>query len=251
MNNDKSKLIQKMFARHFKANSWAEYNKAFFDGIAKKYDATNKFTSFGSKALLDYKAITKFHLPENIKILDLCTGTCDISIALAKKYPDSQIVALDASRAMLEVGEKKLQKAKVKNVSTMVGDALNLPFSAESFDLVIISFGLRNLENIELGLKEMRRVAKIGGLVVNIEYGKPSNLLLKIIYQIYFENIAPFIGKVLFHIGEFNSFRYLPESNKLFPNQSQLCLLMEKCGFKNIKNYNYFLGAVGQQVCEK
>lgn len=251
MQSNKTRLINKMFSGYFKANSWPEYNKAFFDGIAKKYDATNKFTSFGTKHILDKKVIAKFELAQNAKILDLCAGTCDIAIALAKKYPTAQITALDASRAMLEVGEKKLQKNNIKNVVTMVGDALNLPFLDNSFDLVIISFGLRNLENIEGGLHEMQRVAKQDALVVNVEYGKPTNFFLRFIYWLYFENIAPLIGKILFHIGEFNSFRYLPESNKDFPNQSQLCAIMQKVGFKKIKNYNYFLGAVGQQVCRK
>jgi demethylmenaquinone methyltransferase/2-methoxy-6-polyprenyl-1,4-benzoquinol methylase len=240
-----------MFSKHFTAASWPEYNRAFFDGIAKKYDATNKFTSFGTKPILDRKAIAKFQLPQNAKILDLCAGTCDISIALAKKYPFSQITALDASAPMLEVGKEKLQKEKMTNVTTMVGDAMKLNFSDNSFDLVIISFGLRNLENTKEGLSEMLRVLKAGGVFVNIEYGKPSNVFLRFIYWLYFENIAPLIGKILFHIGEFNSFRYLPESNKDFPNQSQLCEIMKNVGFKNIKNYNYFLGAVGQQVCYK
>ncbi len=251
MQNGKSQLIDKMFSKHFKAKSWAEYNKAFFDGLAKKYDATNKFTSFGTKWILDRKAIAKFQLPQNAKILDLCTGTCDIAIALAKKYPDSQITALDASQPMLDVGIKKLRKAKINNVITIVGDALSLPFPDDFFDLVIISFGLRNLEDVESGLLEMRRVAKSCGLVVNIEYGKPSNFFLKLLYRIYFENIAPAVGKVLFHIGEFNSFRYLPKSNKYFPNQLQLCSIMQKIGFKKIKNHNYFLGVIGQQVCQK
>jgi demethylmenaquinone methyltransferase / 2-methoxy-6-polyprenyl-1,4-benzoquinol methylase len=176
MKNDKSQLIKKMFAQHFKANSWPEYNKAFFDGIAKKYDATNKFTSFGTKWMLDHQAISKFKLPKNAKVLDLCAGTCDIAIALAKKYPDAEITALDASQVMLDIGAQKLQKEKIKNVTTIAGDALKLSFLNNSFDLVIISFGLRNLENTFDGLLEMKRVVKISGLVVNIEYGKPKML---------------------------------------------------------------------------
>jgi demethylmenaquinone methyltransferase/2-methoxy-6-polyprenyl-1,4-benzoquinol methylase len=251
MKNTKTGLINKMFVQHFKADSWSGYNRAFFDGIAKKYDATNKFTSFGTKHILDRKAIAKFQLNPNAKILDLCAGTCDISIALAKKYPSAHITALDASKAMLEVGAKKLQKRGIQNVTTIVGDAMSTSFLDNSFDLVIISFGLRNLEDVKDGLKEMLRIVKPKGLVVNIEYGKPANALLRFIYWLYFENIAPVIGKILFHIGEFNSFRYLPESNKSFPDQRQLSGIMRDVGFKDVKNYNYFLGAVAQQVCSK
>jgi demethylmenaquinone methyltransferase/2-methoxy-6-polyprenyl-1,4-benzoquinol methylase len=251
MKENKQKLISKMFAKYFKANSWAEYNKAFFDSIAKKYDATNQFTSFGTKWILDKIVINKFKISENAKILDLCSGTCDIAIALAKKYPKSQITALDASVAMLEIGNKKIKKEKLNNITTTIGDALNLPFLDNYFDLVIVSFGLRNLDNLELGLKEMKRVAKENSPIVNVEYGKPKFFLFKFLYWLYFQNIAPFLGKIIFHFNEFNSFRYLPESNKYFPNQEELCFIMKNLGFREVKNYNYFLGVVAQQVCLK
>lgn len=246
--SNKDVLIKKMFQRYFKAGDWSEYNKAFFDGIAKKYDATNNFTSWFGKSRLDSKFISRVEVAKNAKILDLCTGTCDIAIKLALKYPNSEIIAFDASDEMLKIGQQKIDKLGIKNIKIQTGDALKMPFEDNYFDNVFISFGLRNLEYTENGIKEIYRVLKRDGKYTNIEHGKPKNPIIKFIYWLYFCNIAPFIGKLLFHIGEFNSFKYLPESNKYFANQDELCEMMKRVGFKNVKNYNYFFGAIGQQV---
>lgn len=236
------------FAKYFKAKSWAEYNKQFFNNLAIKYDATCKLHAFGGKAKIDQSVINKLDIPQNARILDVCAGTCDISIKIAKQYPNSKITALDASENMLNIGKQKGVNTEVNNISYICGDALKLPFDDYTFDITVISFGLRNLENLENGLLEMKRVTKSGGLVVNVDQGKPTNFLFKLLYKIYFCNIAPIIGKIVLHRGEFNSFRYLPESNKYFPNQADLVAIFEKIGLDNIRSYNYWFGAVAQQV---
>jgi len=244
------KLIHDVgFDKYFKADSWEEYNRKFFDGLAEKYDATNVLHSFGTKKAFDKKAVEKLTVPKNAKILDLCAGSGDITFLLAKKYPDAEIIAYDASSKMLDVAKRRGKD--FTNVSYVQGDALDLPYADNSFDLVIISFGLRNLKDIPAGVKEMARVTKNGGMVCNIDQGKPKNPLFKLAYSIYFYNIAPLLGKLIFHRGEFNSFKYLPESNKYFPNQAELIKLFENAGLKNVKNYNYWMGAVAQQVGSK
>ncbi len=248
-NKQKLKLIKDVgFDKYFDAESWEDYNRLFFDNLAEKYDATNVMHSFGTKKSIDKKAVGNIPVPKNAKILDLCAGSGDISILLAKKYPDSKIVALDFSKKMLEVAK---QKAKgLDNIEFVVGDALNLPYENDCFDVAVISFGLRNLNNLEAGLNEMKRVVKPGGCVTNIDQGKPSNFLFNLAYKIQFYYIAPLLGKLIFHRGEFNSFRYLPESNKYFPKQEQLVNIFENLGFKNVKNYNYWMGAIAQQIAE-
>jgi len=245
--NDKEKLIKDVgFDKHFKANSWEDFNKQFFDGLAEKYDATNVMHSFGTKKIFDKKFIEKLPLVENARILDLCAGSGDITMLLAEKYPNAKIIAYDASPKMLEVAKRR--SAKYSNIEFVEGDALHLPYEDNSFDIVTISFGLRNLKDIPAGLREMRRVAKVGGVVSNIDQGKPKNPLFKLIYRLYFYNIAPILGKLIFHRGEFNSFRYLPESNKYFPEQKELISMFEESGLTEVKNYNYWLGAVAQQI---
>ena len=246
-NKSKLQLLEDVgFVKYFTGNSWSEYNRKFFDNLAKKYDATNALHSFGTKSIIDKKAIEKIPFPINASVLDLCTGSGDICIRIAKKHPDFKIIALDASEKMLEIAK---QKAKgCNNIDFVKGDALSLPYEDNSFDVLIISFGLRNLENIQAGLKEMQRVVKPGGYVVNIDQGKPENPVFKALYQAYFYGIAPLIGKLIFHIGEFNSFKYLPESNKYFPSQQELVKIFEEVGFKDINNYNYLLGAISQQI---
>jgi demethylmenaquinone methyltransferase/2-methoxy-6-polyprenyl-1,4-benzoquinol methylase len=112
----------------------------------------------------------------------------------------------------------------------------------------VISFGLRNLESLEAGLREMRRVTRPGGFVCNIDQGKPTNPLFRLGYEIHFKRIAPILGKLVFHMGEFNSFRYLPESNRYFPDQRALCSIFRDLGFVDVVNHDYWCGAVAQQV---
>jgi demethylmenaquinone methyltransferase/2-methoxy-6-polyprenyl-1,4-benzoquinol methylase len=149
---------------------------------------------------------------------------------------------------MLEIAKDKAKH--YPNIQYVQGDALKLPYDDNTFDVAIISFGLRNLESLEHGLREMQRVVKPNGYVVNIDQGKPSDPIFRALYHVYFYNIAPIIGKLVFHMGEFNSFRYLPESNKYFPEQRKLVEIFKTVGFVNIQNYDYLMGAVAQQVAQ-
>jgi demethylmenaquinone methyltransferase/2-methoxy-6-polyprenyl-1,4-benzoquinol methylase len=112
----------------------------------------------------------------------------------------------------------------------------------------VISFGLRNLANLQAGLREMARVVKPGGFVCNIDQGKPRSRLFGMAYEVHFKRVAPVLGKLIFHRNEFNSFRYLPESNKYFPHQDDLIRMMEENGIRQVRGYEYWFGAVAQQV---
>ena len=249
-NTKKNKLIKKVkFNKYFKADSWEEYNRQFFDNLAVKYDAANKLHAFGTKNKMDLQAIDNISIPKNAKILDVCTGTGDIALGLIAKFPDAEIIGIDASEGMMKVGKSKADALGV-NIKFQKGDATKLPFEDNSFDIAIISFGLRNLPTLEDGLKEMQRVVKPGGLVSNIDQGKPTNFIFHLAYKLYFCSIAPIIGKLVFHRGEFNSFKYLPESNKYFPNQKKLVEIFKELGFTSVENYNFFVGAVAQQVAQ-
>jgi demethylmenaquinone methyltransferase / 2-methoxy-6-polyprenyl-1,4-benzoquinol methylase len=235
------------FSRYFSASRWRDYNRQFFDGLAEKYDATNDLHSFGTKRRFDRIAVERLPVRPASRILDLCTGTGDIAILLAERHPDLSVTAVDASPRMLEVARRKAARL-LDRIEFREGDALALDFPDGHFDGAVISFGLRNLESLEGGLRELRRVVRPGGFVSNIDQGKPRNTLFRVAYELHFKRIAPILGKIVFHIGEFNSFRYLPESNRYFPDQDRLLRMFESLGYRDVVNHDYWFGAVAQQV---
>jgi demethylmenaquinone methyltransferase/2-methoxy-6-polyprenyl-1,4-benzoquinol methylase len=130
------------------------------------------------------------------------------ALGLIAKFPDAEIIGIDASEGMMKVGKSKADALGV-NIKFQKGDATKLPFEDNSFDIAIISFGLRNLPTLEDGLKEMQRVVKPGGMVSNIDQGKPTNFIFHLAYKLYFCSIAPIIGKLVFHRGEFTPVAFL------------------------------------------
>jgi len=246
--NAKLKLIHDTgFDKYFEATEWSEYNKKFFDGLAEKYDATNVLHSLGTKKKFDRQAVGHMPIKPDSHVLDLCTGSGDIAILMAKLHPDIRITAIDASDRMLDVAKRKAA-GLLERIQFTQGDALNLPYPDSSFDAAVISFGLRNLTDLKAGLREMARVVRPGGFVCNIDQGKPRNRLFNLIYEIQFKRVAPILGKLIFHRGEYNSFRYLPESNKYFPDQKSLAVIMREIGFIRVSIHEYWFGAVAQQI---
>lgn len=247
-NDAKLKLIRDTgFDRYFEAKDWAGYNRQFFDGLAEKYDATNALHSLGTKGRFDRAAVARLPIKPGSHILDLCTGSGDIAILMASRHPDIRITAVDASPEMLKVAKRKAA-AYIDRIDFVTGDALRLEYEPSTFDGAVISFGLRNLSSLEYGLREMHRVVRPGGFVCNIDQGKPRNALFRMIYEVQFKRVAPILGKIIFHRGEYNSFRYLPESNKYFPDQSKLVSIFEQVGFDQVRNFDIWFGAVAQQI---
>lgn len=248
--NDQAKLRlirDAGFDRHFSASGWADYNRQFFDGLAEKYDATNVLHSLGTKRRFDRRAVARLPVSPGDHLLDLCTGSGDIAILIAREHPGVRITAIDASEKMLDVARRKAA-GLLNRITFTTGDALALDAEENQFDGAVISFGLRNLSSLTGGLRELYRVVRPGGFVCNIDQGKPRNPVFRLIYELQFKRVAPVLGKVIFHRGEFNSFRYLPESNKYFPDQTTLAELFREVGFTDVRGYDYWFGAVAQQV---
>lgn len=240
------------FNKHFEADSWQEYNRKFFDQLAPKYDFLNHVISFGGHDAFKRRAFARIALCSNAQVLDLCTGSGDAAIALARRDPSIHVEAVDASGEMLKLAAIKAGKAGVHGQITFrQGDVTRLPYQDNAFDVVLISFGLRNLFDIPAAVKEFHRVTKPGGVFVNIDLGKPSGAWRTFLYKAYFRTLMPFLGKHVFHRGEFNSFQYLSSSNELFPPPQQLVSIFSSAGFGNPEIHSYMLGGVSQQIVRK
>ncbi|CAA0220463.1 bifunctional demethylmenaquinone methyltransferase/2-methoxy-6-polyprenyl-1,4-benzoquinol methylase UbiE [Tenacibaculum maritimum] len=205
-----------------------------FNNISKDYDGLNRVISFGIDISWRKKVVSLVGKNNPKKILDIATGTGDLAIMLAKTNPD-KIIGLDISEGMLEVGKQKILNAKLADtIEMVVGDSENMPFDNDTFDAITVSFGVRNFENLDKGLKEIKRVLKPGGTFVVLETSNPTKFPFKQGYQFYTSFILPFIGK-LFSKDKV-AYSYLSESANSFPFGKEFNNILEKNGFKNAKN---------------
>jgi demethylmenaquinone methyltransferase / 2-methoxy-6-polyprenyl-1,4-benzoquinol methylase len=202
-----------------------------FNNISHRYDLLNRVLSLGIDIRWRKQAvkILKEHHPETI--LDVATGTADFAIAALKANP-KKITGVDISDQMLAVGREKIAKlGHSDKIELLSGDSENLKFQDNYFDAVIVSFGVRNFENLEKGMSEIRRVLKPGGLLIVLEFSKPSGFFFKYIYNFYFRFILPAIGKLI--SKDTAAYRYLPDSVNAFPYGKAFTAILDKTGFKN------------------
>jgi demethylmenaquinone methyltransferase / 2-methoxy-6-polyprenyl-1,4-benzoquinol methylase len=202
-----------------------------FNAISGRYDFLNHFLSLGIDIRWRKKAIQVLKQSSPKTILDVATGTGDFAIEALSLNP-MKIVGVDISEGMLEVGRRKIKSLGLEEKITLqLADSENLPFPDNSFDAVIVAFGVRNFENLEKGLKEMNRVLRPEGRVVVLEFSKPTIFPMKQLFNAYFNFILPLIGK--FISGDNAAYQYLPESVKAFPDGRDFLLCLSKAGFKS------------------
>lgn len=201
-----------------------------FDNIAHKYDFLNHFFSLGIDVLWRKKAIRKLKGLKSDVLLDIATGTGDFAFeALALK--PHKVYGVDISAGMLEIGKQKIIKREKSEIMEFrLGDSEALDFEDDSIDIITVSFGVRNFQDLEKGLTEMKRVLKPGGTVCVIEFSKPERFPIKQLYGFYFKNIMPLIGKL---VSKDNAaYSYLPESVQAFPYGQEFTSILEKVGFR-------------------
>jgi len=194
-----------------------------FASIARRYDLTNSVLSFGLHHL--WKRAVARRLPVGTaRTLDLCTGTGDLIPLLASRT--QELTAGDFCAPMLEVARQR----GLDRMATLVQcDALSLPFAEGAFNVVTCAFGVRNLESLERGLKEMRRVLAPGGALIVLEFGQPNGPLFGPLYRFYSRRVMPMVGGVL--TGNRAAYEYLPETAKAFPCGMDFTRIAEQCGF--------------------
>lgn len=210
-----------------------------FDGVANRYDFLNDLLSLGrTKAWR--KVVTSIIGPKSgLKILDIAAGTGSSTRPLVDAGAD--VIALDFSAGMIEIGRKRH-----KDIKFVQGDALNLPFEENVFDVTTISFGLRNTSNIDSALKDSLRVTKSGGKIVIAEFSHPSNSIFRFIYLNYLMKAIPIISKKISKNPE--AYIYLAESIRVWPNQEGLASKMRDAGWKSVAWQDLTFGIVAVHI---
>lgn len=205
-----------------------------FNNISARYDFLNHFLSLGIDHLWRKKAVKQLTSLKPKVILDIATGTGDFAIACMKLNP-TEVIGLDISSGMLDVGKKKMRTKKLDDTIKMcLGDSEQIPFEANYFDALTVGFGVRNFENLEKGLAEMLRVLKPEGKAVILEFSKPKKFPIKQTFNFYSKYFIPFFGKRI--SKDEKAYAYLPESVAAFPEGKEFESILQKVGYVNISS---------------
>ena len=235
-----------MSSTHFGFETVDESQKAgrvrgVFDSVASKYDIMNDLMSMGLHRAWKAYTIAASGVREGHKVLDIAGGTGDLSLAFAKRVGErGMVVHTDINEAMLGTGRDRLVNAGVMLPTTLC-DAEKLPFPSDTFDIVTVAFGLRNMTHKDAALKEMCRVLKPGGRLLVLEFSKVAKPLEKA-YDWYSFKLLPKIGKVV--ANDEDSYRYLAESIRMHPDQATLKTMMKAAGFGHVDVHNMTGGVV-------
>lgn len=212
-----------------------------FNRIAPRYDAVNRFLSIGIDVSWRKKAIRLFKKDNPKTLLDVATGTADMAIMAAKMLNVERITGIDISEGMLNIGCKKVEKEGLQNIITLSqGDSETINFGRDTFEGVMVAFGVRNFENLEGGLREIWRVLKPGAQLVVLEFSKPRLPGIKSLYNLYMSVVAPQVA------GWFRqnkkAYRYLNDSAKAFPDREKFIAILNKTGYSNTYYKSLSLG---------
>lgn len=235
-----------------------------FDRIAFRYDFLNRFLSGGIDIYWRKKAIRALAAPSQDKaakvlqqedtqkgtantdtrkwkILDVATGTADMAIMMNRYLSPAKITGIDISTGMLEIGRQKIARQKLEEkIELYTGDSEAIHFPDNSFDAISVAFGVRNFENLEKGLQEMRRVLRPGGRLVILEFSQPKKAGFRQLYELYLRLVAPGIGRLLSKSRE--AYAYLNESVRAFPEGDDFVRILDKSGYRNTRLQRLSLG---------
>jgi demethylmenaquinone methyltransferase/2-methoxy-6-polyprenyl-1,4-benzoquinol methylase len=232
-----------------KTTSKKEQVAEMFNNIAPKYDFLNQLLSMGIHKGWRKKAINLLRDKKPKAILDIATGTADFAIEAVKLNPD-KIVGVDISEGMLKLGIKKINQLNLHHkIDLQLGDSEKLAFSDNSFDAVTVGFGVRNFENLEKGIADIYRVLNTDGLLVILEFSKPTAFPVKQVYHFYFKYITPLVGKLFSKDNA--AYTYLPESVNAFPSGNDFLNVLQRAGFKEAKAQPLSFGIASIYVAKK
>jgi ubiquinone/menaquinone biosynthesis methyltransferase len=230
--------------------------KKIFSNVANKYDLMNDLMSLSIHRIWKNEMIKEVYFckqdkltnkkTNNYQIIDVAGGTGDIAFRIAKKsikeHINSDIKIVDINQEMLEVGkERNINNHGFNNLEFILGDGENLNFSSNNFNFYTIAFGIRNFTNIDNGLKEANRVLKKGGKFICLEFSKVNDYFLQKLYDCYSFKIIPKIGELV--LKDRDSYQYLVESIRRFPNQDDFAQMIKEAGFVDVSYKNLSFGA--------
>jgi demethylmenaquinone methyltransferase/2-methoxy-6-polyprenyl-1,4-benzoquinol methylase len=224
-----------------------------FAKIAPRYDLINDIQSLGLHRRWKRRLIRLAGVRPGERALDLCCGTGDLAFALANA--GVRVVGLDFSEEMLRVAARKSQRLSKPTqtakpeIEFIRGDAQQIPFPENTFDIVTIGYGLRNLADLNAGIREMLRVSKPDGRLLALEFGKPENSIWRAIYFSYLRACLPVFGKVF--CGNAAAYAYILESLKHYPAQSGVSAIMQSCGWQKVRVINLLGGVMSIHSAEK
>ena len=213
-----------------KKNSWK-----IFDRISKKYDLTNRILSFGFDIVWRKKLVSFVSKKENLKIIDLATGTADVLLAFLKANLNIKYAyGVDLCGHMLGIGIEKIKREGFSDkIILLKEDAGNLSFEKDSFNCLTMAFGIRNVESPAKIFREMYRVLRKEGVVLILEFSLPENLVYRNVYLFYLRKIVPFLGYIF--SGQYADYKYLNQTIEDFPYGKDFCKMMSQSGFKEVE----------------
>lgn len=215
--------------------------RQIFRDIASSYDFVNKVISLGMIHRWRRQMIRLASLPPEVTILDLCTGTGKVAELLAEKISSGQVIGVDFSPEMIAIARRRLENKYGELVKFETGNAMELSFPDNTFDFVFIAFGLRNVEDIEQVLLEMRRVINNGGEAFVLDLARPRGRILSALYYFYFNQLLPRLDGII--QGKKEAYTYLSRSLRSYPDQDKLKQLFYRTGFKKV-SYKELTGGV-------
>lgn len=212
-----------------------------FDSIAHSYDLLNHTLSLGIDKHWRKAAIDSLRPFKPQHILDVATGTGDFAMLAAKELQPKSLLGIDLSEGMMDVGRKKVKEAQLDNVICFQKeDCLNLTLKDDSFDAVMVAYGIRNFENLDQGLREMCRVLKPEGRLVIIELTSPNRFPMKQLFWLYSHVLMPTLGKIISKDSQ--AYAYLPATMEAFPQGEEMQHILQKAGFKDVKFKRFTFG---------
>ena len=232
------------------ADSKKKQVENMFDKIAYRYDFLNRFLSAGIDVGWRKKAIKELVSLHPKQILDVATGTGDFAITSYEILKPEKITGIDISEGMLEIGRKKIIKTGLQNqIELLNGDSEAILFDDNSFDAVTVAFGVRNFENLEKGLSEIKRVLRPGGKLIVLEFTRPSMPVIKQLYGFYMKFITPKIGKIIAKNND--AYQYLNDSVFQFPEKENFIHILNQSAYRNAFYKTLTLGICTIYCAEK